>query len=97
MRFFALGFFHESSSPKPLKKTLVSFRLCSKIHGDIRKSWCTISINDIGEHRRQILPPVSLVPLISTIQADVNDTSGKFATGINGTSSSGGKICRRCR
>ncbi len=33
--------------PSPWK-TLVSFRFCSKIHGDIRKSWCTISINDIG-------------------------------------------------
>jgi hypothetical protein len=48
MSFFASGFFRESSSPKPLKKTQVSFLFCSKIHGDIRKSWCTISINDIG-------------------------------------------------
>jgi hypothetical protein len=25
------------------------------------------------------------------------DTGGKFATGINKTSETGGKICRRCR
>jgi hypothetical protein len=32
------------------------------------------------------LPPVSIVY-----------TGGKFATGINNTSETGGKICRRCR
>jgi hypothetical protein len=29
--------------------------------------------------------------------ASIVDTSGKFATGINSTSETGGKICRRCR
>ncbi len=28
--------------------------------------------------------------------AGINDTGGKFATGINNTSETGGKICRRC-
>jgi hypothetical protein len=44
-RFFASGFFHESSSPKSLKITLGSFRNFSEIRGDIPKSRCTIGIN----------------------------------------------------
>jgi hypothetical protein len=44
----ASGFFHESSSPRPLKITLGSFRIFSKICGDIRKSRCTTGINDTG-------------------------------------------------
>ncbi len=40
-RFFDSGFFHESSSPKPLKITLGHFKFFSKILGDIRKSMCT--------------------------------------------------------
>jgi hypothetical protein len=47
-RFFASGFDHESSSPKPLKITLGSFRFFSKILGDICKSRCTTGINDTG-------------------------------------------------
>jgi hypothetical protein len=39
------------------------------------------------------------------LQPDINpivcrrtvDTGGKFATGVNNTSETGGKICRRCR
>ncbi len=60
-RFFAVGFFHKSSSPKPLKITLWTFRSFSKIRGDIRKSrcttgvryqrhwWCTLSWENLGE------------------------------------------------
>jgi hypothetical protein len=44
----ASGFFHESSSPKPLKIALGSFQIFSKILGDIRKSRCSTSINDTG-------------------------------------------------
>jgi hypothetical protein len=46
--FFASDFVHESSSPKPLKITLGSFQIFSKIHGGIRKSRCTTGINDTG-------------------------------------------------
>ncbi len=69
-------FFHESPSPKPLKITLGSFQIFSKIRGDIRKSRCTTGVNDTGGkfaagvNRRQIA-------------AGINDTGGKFATGIN--------------
>jgi len=45
---FASGFFHESSSPKPLKITLGSFQIFSKIRGEIRKSRCTNGIDDTG-------------------------------------------------
>ncbi len=41
---FCLRFFHESSSPKPLKITLGSFPIFS----NICKSRCTSSINDTG-------------------------------------------------
>jgi hypothetical protein len=47
-RFFASDFFHESSSPKPLKITLRSFQYFSKIRGDICNSRCTTGINDTG-------------------------------------------------
>jgi len=35
--FFASGFFHESSFPKPMKIAIGSFRIFSKIRGDIRE------------------------------------------------------------
>jgi hypothetical protein len=40
------------------------------------------------------LPPASLTPAFA---AGIVDTSGIFATGINNTCGTGGKICRRCR
>jgi hypothetical protein len=98
MRFFASGFFHESPSPKPLIITLGSFRIFSKICGDIRKSRCTTGVNFTGGK----LPPVSttpaadLPPISTTPEANfatsspcVVDTGGKFATGVNDT---GGKF-----
>ncbi len=46
-------------------------------------------------------PPVANLPLVSLIQVESCcrhlDTSGKFATGINNTCKTGGKICLRCR
>ncbi len=69
MRFFASGFFHESSSsPKPEKITLGSFGLFLKILGDIRKSRCTST---------------TPVANLATVTAGVVDTGGKFATGVN--------------
>ncbi len=61
-RFFASGFFHESPSPKPLIITLGSFRIFSKIRGDIRKSRCTTGVNDTG----------------GKFAAGINETGGKF-------------------
>jgi hypothetical protein len=68
-RFFASGFFHESPSPKPLKITLGSFQIFSKIRGDIRKSRCTTGVNDTGGKFATCvndtggkLPPVSTTP-----------------------------------
>ncbi len=60
--FLLLVFFHESVSPKPLSIPLGPFRIFSKIREDCRR---------YQRHRRQILPPVSLVLLIV-------DTGGKL-------------------
>ena len=98
-RFFASGFFHKSPSPKPLIITFGSFRIFSKIRGDIRKSRCTTGgkfASGIKRHRRQILPSVSLVlltpvanlPLVSAIPAANLPPVSTTATGINDT---GGK------
>jgi hypothetical protein len=43
---FCFRFFHESSSPKPLKITLGSFCIFLENRGDIRKSRCNTGIND---------------------------------------------------
>jgi hypothetical protein len=70
MRFFAQSFFHESSSPEPLKITLGSFQFFfSKILGDIGKSRCTTSINDTGSK-------------FATSTAGVVDNGGEFANGV---------------
>jgi hypothetical protein len=47
-RFFASGFFHGSVSPKPLSIQLGSFRIFSKIRGDIRSSRFATGVNDTG-------------------------------------------------
>jgi hypothetical protein len=44
-RFFALEFFYELSSPKPL---IESFKFFSQIRGDIHKARCTTGVNDTG-------------------------------------------------
>jgi hypothetical protein len=61
---------------QPLKITLGSFQIFTKIRGDIRKSRCTTGINHNGGK-------------FATCSAGVVDTSGKFATGVNDT---GGKF-----
>jgi hypothetical protein len=91
MRFFASDFFHESPSPKPLIITLESFRIFSKIHGDIRKSRCT------GANLPPVTTPVANFATSSPCVVDtgrrcqrrpwqiatgVKDTCGKFATGV---------------
>ena len=47
-RDFCFRFFNESTSPKPLKITVGSFRFFSKIHRDIRQSRCTTGVKDTG-------------------------------------------------
>jgi hypothetical protein len=66
-RFFASGFFHESSFSKPLKIRLGSFQIFPKILlGDIRKSRYTTDINDTD----------------GKFADGVNYTGDKFATGV---------------
>jgi hypothetical protein len=43
--FFCFMFFHDSSSPKPLKITPGSFRFVLKIRGNIHKSRCTAGVH----------------------------------------------------
>jgi hypothetical protein len=47
-RFLTSGFFHESVSPKPLSIPLGSFRIFSKIRGDIRSSRFATGVVDTG-------------------------------------------------
>jgi hypothetical protein len=95
---FASGFFHESPSPKLLIITLGSFRIFSKIRGDIRKSRFTTGVNDTSGKLLPVsttpaanLPPVSTTPAanFATSSPCVVDTGGKFATSVNDT---GGKF-----
>jgi hypothetical protein len=46
--FLLQVFFHESFSHKPLKLSLGSFQMFTKISKDIRKSLITTCINDTG-------------------------------------------------
>ncbi len=46
--FLLQVFFHESSSPELSKITVGSFRIFSKIRGDIRKWRCTTGVNYTG-------------------------------------------------
>ncbi len=69
---FASDFFHDSSSPKPLKITLGSFQIFLKI----RRYTVFTS---------QGAPPVSTTSVanFATSSAGIVDTGGKFATGVN--------------
>jgi hypothetical protein len=59
-RFFASGFFHESSSLKPLKITLGLFIIFSKIH---RETVCTSQDAPlVSTTMVENLPPVSTTP-----------------------------------
>jgi hypothetical protein len=60
--FFASGLFMNHLPPSPLKITLGSFRIFSKILGDIRKSRCTTRINNTD----------------GKIAAGINDNGSKF-------------------
>ncbi len=73
-RLFASGFFRESSSTKPLRIALGSFRFFPKILGDICKSRCTAGVNYTDGK-------------FATNTASAVDTGSIFATGVNDTGS----------
>jgi hypothetical protein len=50
-RFSTSDFFHESVSPKPLSIPLGSFRIFSKIRGDIRSSMFATGVVDTGGNK----------------------------------------------
>jgi hypothetical protein len=72
-RFFASGFFHESSSPKPMKIKLGSFQTFSKFLGDICKSRGTTCIIDNSSKFSAGVKYTSGKP-----SAKIKDTGGKF-------------------
>jgi hypothetical protein len=84
---FCFRFFHELPSPKPLKITLGSIRIFSKIRGDILKSRCSTGVNDTGGKFATGVNDTG-----GKVAAAINDTSGRFATSINDT---GGKFCHQ--
>jgi hypothetical protein len=90
MRFFASGFSHESSSPKPLKTTLGLCRIFSLL-GDISQSKCTTAgFNDTGGKFSVEdffhLPPVPL-PLVVHLELRISPRfSKKFETALMGYS-----------
>ncbi len=86
---FCFWFFHESPSPKPLKITLESIRMFSKICGYIRKSRCTTGVNDTGGKFATGVNDSG-----GKVAAGINDTSSRFATSINDT---GGNFCHQFR
>jgi hypothetical protein len=81
---FASDFFHESSSPKPLKITLGSFLIFFKISGHICKSRCTTGINGnfLGNFATST---AGVVDIDGKVVTGGNDTGGKFATDVNDT------------
>ncbi len=85
--FLLQVFFSWITFPKLLKITLGSFRIFSKIRGDIHKSRCTTGVYDTGGK----LPPVSTtlaanLPPVSTTPA------ANFATSSPCVVDSGGKL-----
>jgi hypothetical protein len=83
---FCFRFFHESSSPKPLKKN--NIRVISVF---LENAWRYSQVKVHHRYQRHHvanLPPVStaLEANFATSTAGVVDTGGKFATGINDTS-----------
>jgi hypothetical protein len=66
MRFFASGFFHESSSPKPLQITLGNFRVISNFFRKIAEIFAS-----------QGSPLVSTTPVVN-LPPVIIDTGGKF-------------------
>jgi hypothetical protein len=71
-KFFASGFFHGLSSPKPLKITSGSFKFFRKF-------------TEIFASQGAPLVSTTLVANFATSTAGVVDTRGKFATGVNDT------------
>jgi hypothetical protein len=77
-RFFASGSFHDSSFPKSLKITLVSFQFCLNCRY-ICKSKCTTVINNTSGKFAACVNYTG--GIFATCTAGVIDTGGKFDTG----------------
>jgi hypothetical protein len=72
-KFFASDYFHETSSPKPMKTTIGLFQIFSKISGDIRKSSYTTGVNYTGGKFA-----TGVNKTVDYVAAGVNDTGDKL-------------------
>ncbi len=84
--------------------TVGSFRIFSKIRGDICKSRCTTGVNDTGgkfatgvNDTCGKLPPVSTTPAANLPLSGINDTGGKFCHQFPLCCWHRWQICRRCQ
>jgi hypothetical protein len=84
---FDFRFFHESGSPKSLSIPYVAFQIFSKIRGDICSSRCT-NWTPLG--RRVNIYYKLIFSFKFTLRCLIRFPL--FATGINNTSGTGGKI-----
>jgi hypothetical protein len=80
---FCFRFFHESSSPNPLKQILRSFQIFQKFEfTESSQGAPPVSTTPVTN-----LPPLSITVAVNfaTGNAGVLDTGGKFAAGVNDT------------
>ncbi len=84
LKFFASGFFHGLSSPKPLKITSGPFKFFRKF-------------TEIFASQGAPLVSTTKVANFATSTAGVVDTRGKFATGVNDTCSKFVLSCKYLR
>ncbi len=80
----------------PLSIPLGPFQIFSKIRGDIHSSSCTTGVLDTGGMWKKS-PIIKVLIILLTVRSQQPDIVPitVFATGINNTSKTGSKICRR--
>ncbi len=85
----------------------IYINLCLQVHFKVSAAWyCSHYLPPVSTTPVANLPPVSLIWLAICrrcrwygwqFATGVVDIGGKFATGVNNTRGTGGKICRWCR
>ena len=85
----------------------VYINFCLQVNFQVSAAWyCSHCLPPVSTTPVANLPPVSLIPVAichrrrwhrRQICRRYRFTGGKFATGVNNTRGTGGKICRRCR
>jgi hypothetical protein len=75
---FRFGFFHQSSSPKPLKITLESFRTFSKNCGDVTRDVASQGAPPVSTTPVANLPPVSTTMAVNLAPTPVANNGYKI-------------------